>query len=272
MAFLKLKLPPLVMNEIENEQAVSDLAARLPGNGRDILQIAELKDAISTREFLFALKTNTNRAENVRPVPFPPEVFIGWLETESSTNRAIVRSGTWARATSPATLAGLLEETPFVMPAEPLNQLRALQAAFDESMSEMNNWTHQKADAFFYAQSSKLAQKFSSGQIDDVLIRARREIHEDYRQKRNAIELRVKPLSEQARALAAPIIQTAMTAVISRMAYLEVEERLTASHHQILWVPSHLWKHAAALVMRLNNPMLHQEIQPRSMLAGIVQF
>jgi hypothetical protein len=171
---------------------------------------------------------------------------------------------------SQKTLLAAIGQSQLTTP-ETASRLCELEKSIREHYSEMGNYSAQKANDLLYAQSRKLATQIVDGRLPEVApLRTREQVHTDFRLKRDAIEIAVIPLREEAQQLARPIIVAAKNLVWNHLAALEQDERQIADSYGVLYVPSYHWRALAAAAVNISPDRVKQQVYPSAMLAGFI--
>lgn len=199
----------------------------------------------------------------------PPLIYVDFLPTRGAYS--ITNRGVHAHYT-PKTLLTALDGFVICKP-EVEKRLREIEKSIRDLNAEMAKYSGQQANELFYRQSRELAANMTGSKIpEQIALGTREQIHHQFRMKRNAIEISVLPLRDEARALAAPIIRAAKNIVWHHMAALEHNERQMAEEYDVTFVPSYHWRALAAAMVTISPDRVNQEIYPSSMLSGFLTF
>ncbi|HTQ49622.1 MAG TPA: hypothetical protein VMJ12_02845 [Candidatus Acidoferrales bacterium] len=235
----------------------------LTGEGTDERSRFYAKYGRTTALFLYWLDQPIDQTRK----QWPALIFADFLHMPNETDKTMHYSGVFQKFT-PATITRLLEDCTLATEDE-LDQLRGWQQQIDEIDKEMSEWTLLKASEKFHMQSTVIA----GGQTGPA--RTREEIQGDHRVQLTALEMKIKPLSKQSADLASAIISRTKNPIICKMLEIEASERIQCEEHDLAWVPSPVYRAAAAVLIRFSDftrARLEMLRSPRNMLAGFVRL
>jgi hypothetical protein len=226
--------------------------------------------APTAAEFLRVLddesKPVTNRV-------FPPLIYTDFNETPDSTKHIIKRIGVYANYSPKTFLAILAGWTP---PEDVLAKLRELQARYEALEAEYAKYSSRQAEADYRSQRGNEVKRRSANEPEGKTIQSMEEFKTAYIIRRRAIDDSILPLTQQAAALARPVIAAALDRVRQSMAIVEENERAQSAEWDLPWLPSLFWKCHASILVRLTGATtiekLCQGVHPRNMLRGVIEL
>lgn len=228
----------------------------------------------TTRKLLAALAGIRDNPNRRHLYPFPAAIFIDFSPVTSQAGLGHTTFQGKLAPYTPETIAALTHGAEFASEQE-VTRLREIQKSIDELNSEMENWSLARANNKFHSQARELFANWNGNgsQVPPALqIQTREALQNSYNVKRRAIEHKMEPLYAEAAELAGPIIGAAMKHISNIMAEMEEGERHHSDSYAIPWVPTHLWRCCAKIVIDLDSMPSRRQLRgsPRSLLRGII--